>query len=273
MNFKTLRCMYSPLQLALKYFRHYAAAKSRKGHGIHSPFVYDFVTRVVNDNRQFYCYTTIERIREELKHDDSIIDVEDFGAGAAGKKMLKRKVSAIAKTSLERRKIARLLFRMINYYHTDIIIELGTSLGVTAAYLASASEEKKIITLEGAVEVANIAQNNFDKLKLKNIEIIRGDFNDTLSAVLNRFSVIDFAYVDGNHRKEPTIHYFHQLLGKINNQSILVFDDIHWSAEMEEAWQYIQSHEAVTISIDLFFIGIVFFRKENKEKENFRIRF
>jgi predicted O-methyltransferase YrrM len=127
--------------------------------------------------------------------------------------------------------------------------------------------------MEGSKEIADFAKQDFQKLKLKNIELVEGNFDNTLSSVVHGLSTVDFAFIDGNHRKEPTIKYFQQLLAKTNNDSILVFDDIHWSSEMEAAWQTIRKNAAVTCSIDLFFIGIVFFRKEFKEKQHFVIRF
>jgi predicted O-methyltransferase YrrM len=127
--------------------------------------------------------------------------------------------------------------------------------------------------VEGSKEIAKLAKQNFGALELQNIELKEGNFDNELSSVIYHLSSIDFAFIDGNHRQEPTERYFHQLLTKINNDSILVFDDIHWSLEMEAAWETIKNHSAVSCSIDLFFIGIVFFRKEFKEKQHFVIRF
>jgi predicted O-methyltransferase YrrM len=174
---------------------------------------------------------------------------------------------------LKPKKFSQLLFRTANFYQPINTLELGTSLGITTAYLASANANNKVMTMEGAKEVSAIARRNFQQLQLKNIEIVEGDFDSNLSSVLNNISSIDFAFVDGNHRKEPTIKYFEQLLSKTTNNSILVFDDVHWSKEMEEAWEYIKQHSSVTLSIDLFFIGIVFFRHEQLEKQHFSIRF
>ena len=127
--------------------------------------------------------------------------------------------------------------------------------------------------MEGSKEIAEVAKGNFQNLELKNIELVEGNFDNALPSVVRGLSSVDFAFIDGNHRKEPTERYFKELLSKTNNGSILVFDDIHWSSEMEAAWEAIKNEAAVTCSIDLFFIGIVFFRKEFKEKQHFVIRF
>jgi predicted O-methyltransferase YrrM len=127
--------------------------------------------------------------------------------------------------------------------------------------------------MEGSKEIADIAKRNFRNLEISNIEITEGNFDNTLSSVVSGLSSVDFAFIDGNHRQEPTERYFKELLIKTNNDSLLVFDDVHWSSEMEAAWETIKNNTAVTCSIDLFFIGIVFFRKEFKEKQHFIIRF
>jgi len=265
--------MYSSSKLALKYLQYFFAASNGKGHGVHSPFVFEFITKVLIDRTEYPCYKNIEQLRQQLKHDNTLLTIEDFGAGSRVHTSYKRKVGEIAATSLKPKRFSQLLFRIVNFYKPVNIIELGTSLGITTAYLASANEYSKVITMEGAKEVAAIARKNFYQLQLKNIEIVDGDFDANLSQVVSNTSFVDLAFVDGNHRKEPTINYFHQLLTKTTNNSILVFDDVHWSREMEEAWEYIKQHSSVTLSIDLFFIGIVFFRHEQLEKQHFSIRF
>lgn len=244
-----------------------------KGHGVHSPFVFSLITEVLNDNRFFYCYHTVEVLRKQLKKDDTVITLQDFGAGSRVLAHRQRRVSAIAASSLKPKKYGQLLFRMVNYFQPTTILELGTSLGITTAYLASGKADAQVITLEGAAAVANIARQNFGALQLHNIQLVTGNFDDTLSGTLARLAAVDFAFVDGNHRLEPTLRYFHLLLPAVHDGSVLVFDDIHWSREMEQAWNQIKAHNRVRLTIDLFFIGIVLFRKENKEKQDFTVRF
>jgi len=271
--------MYSSLQLAIKYLKYWLTASNGKGHGIHSPFVFQFIAQVLNDNREYYCYSTIERLRRQLKYNKTEIILEDFGAGSRLHSAYKRRVCDIAKSSLKSKKFARLFFRMINFYFSEsleravTILELGTSLGITTAYLASVNRSYRVITIEGAKSIAAIAKKNFQQLGLSNIELIEGDFDSALIPTVKELSAIDFAFIDGNHRKEPTINYFKEILAKTSEQSIIVFDDIHWSKEMEEAWEYIKHHALVTLSIDLFFVGIVFFRKEQRVKQHFTVRF
>ncbi len=265
--------MYSTLKLAKKYIYYYSAASSGKGHGIHSPFVFDFIAGVLLDKKKHICYDSVEKVRNDLLRDNRIIEVEDFGAGSSVMSSNKRVVKDIARTSLKNKKFGQLFFRIANYYKPEIIVELGTSLGITTAYLASAAHLPTVYSLEGSNKVIEIARETFHRVDIKNIELTTGNFDKTLPDILSQLQKVDLAFVDGNHRKEPTIQYFNMLLGKSNAQSVFIFDDIHWSAGMEEAWRQIQQHPSVTLTIDLFFIGLVFFNKNFKAKQHFIIRF
>ncbi|MBK8712969.1 MAG: class I SAM-dependent methyltransferase [Niastella sp.] len=265
--------MYSASQLAKKYISFYLKASSRKGHGIHSPFVFDFIKHIKNDKSDYEAYKPIEEIRKQLLKNKSIIPVQDFGAGSAVIKSKDRFVYKIAQSSLKSKRFARLFFRIIKKFEPPIIIELGTSFGITTAYMAAAGPQSKIYSLEGAPAIAAIAKMNFEKLHLQNIGLIAGDFKDSLPKLLAQLPSFDFAFIDGNHRKAPTLDYFKRFKEKRNDNSLLIFDDIHWSNEMEEAWQSIQQDAEVTLTIDLFYVGIVFFKKEFKVKQHFSLRF
>jgi predicted O-methyltransferase YrrM len=265
--------MYSNPQLLLKYVQYYFNALNGKGHGMHSPFIFEFITKVLNDKTVYPAYSTVEALRDQLLNNKDILNVDDFGAGSSVSKTNQRTVYSIAKNAAKPKKFGQLLFRMIKYYQPATILELGTSLGITTSYLSLANPEARLITMEGSKEIANVSKQNFKTLGLNNVEVIEGNFDSTLSSIVHGLPTVDFAFIDGNHRKEPTVRYFKELFGKINNDSILVFDDIHWSREMESAWEMIKNHESVRCSLDLFFIGIVFFRKEFKEKQHFTIRF
>ncbi len=265
--------MYSAFQLAKKYLSYYFKAQNGKGHGVHSPFVFDFIIHVLNDKKKYGCYGKIESLRKELLSNNTSIEVEDFGAGSAVIPFKKRKIKDIASSSLKKKKYAQLLFRIAKYYQSKEIAELGTSFGITTCYLASANADSKVFTFEGAKNIAKIASDNFTKCGLKNIELIEGDFEKTLSVNGEIIPNVDLLFIDGNHRKEATLSYFNFFLKKSSNNSIFIFDDIHWSKEMEEAWKAIQQHDSVTLTIDLFFIGLVFFSKDFKVKQDFTVRF
>lgn len=265
--------MYSPFQLAKKYVKYYVTASNGKGHGVHSPFVFDFIKNVLRDKKEYDDYAAIEQQRKQLLQNGTVIEVEDFGAGSTVLKSNKRVIKNIAASSLKPKKFAQLLFRITQYYKPGKVLELGTSLGITTAYLANGNKGAKIYTCEGSSAIASIAKGNFTALQTKNIELIEGDFAKTLIPLLNRTGGIDLAFIDGNHRKDPTIDYFTTLLNFSAASTVLIFDDIHWSEEMEAAWGHIKDHPSVTLTIDLFFIGLVFINPDFKVKQHFVIRF
>ncbi len=240
---------------------------------MHSPFVFHFITKLLNDKTVYPAYHQVENLRQQLLKDETLLDIEDMGAGSTISKTNQRPVASLARNAAKPAKFGQLLYRMVKEYQPQTVVELGTSLGITTSYLSLAKPDAKIITMEGAHAIALVAEGNFKRLQTGNVSLAEGNFDHTLSPVLNGLPHVDLCFVDGNHRREPTTRYFEQLLPKTNNDSILIFDDIHWSKEMEAAWETIKQHEAVKCSIDLFFIGIVLFRQEFKEKQHFMIRF
>jgi predicted O-methyltransferase YrrM len=265
--------LYSRLQLAKKYFHYYLTASNGRGHGIHSPFVFDFVKNVLRDNKRYDWYPIIETARQKLLQQKGEIEVEDRGAGSSVIKTNKRAVADIAKSSLKSPKYAQLLSRIVKHYQPQTILELGTSFGISTCYIAAANAQAKVYSIEGSPAIAGIAKKTFEHAGLNNIELIEGDFDEVLPSTLSKIPGIDFAFIDGNHRSAPTLSYFRQILAHASANSILIFDDIHWSAEMEEAWTAIQQHPQTMLSIDLFFLGIVFLNPDFKIKQQFTIRF
>ncbi len=265
--------MYTRFQLAKKYLWYQFTASNAKGHGVHSPYVFDFIKNILQDKDHYDCYSRIENIRKNLLNNNSAIEVEDFGAGSAVMKSNTRVIKNIAASSLKPKKFSQLLYRIVKYYQPATVLELGTSLGVTTVYLAEGNPAANIYTCEGAKNIAAIAHQNFAQLSIKNIELVEGDFAKTLQPLLNKIGKIDFAFIDGNHRRQPTINYFENLLRHSKPTTILIFDDIHWSKEMEEAWAIIQQHSSVTLTIDLFFIGLVFINPDFKVKQQYVIRY
>lgn len=241
-------------------------------HGVHSPFVYELLLSTIYNKRNFYAYLQIEKLRNALSLSDEKLECVDLGAGSHVKNASKKSVKDIVSSAAKSPKYAQLIFRLVNHFQPNTILELGTSLGISSAYMAAANSKSKIITIEGCKEIADVATKNFQKLEFKNIEQHIGNFDEVLSGVLKKINQLDFVFFDGNHRKEPTLNYFKQCLEKANEQSVFVFDDIYWSSEMKEAWEEIKNHEKVTVTLDLFYMGIVFFRKE-QVKEHFIITF
>jgi predicted O-methyltransferase YrrM len=257
------------LRFAKDYLLHKIYAKTR--HGIHSPFVYRLVDKVIYDKSQKKVYDEVEDIRKGLLRDERTITVLDLGAGSHVNNNREKKVSDIAAHALKPPKLAQLLYRIAADLQPKNIIELGTCLGVTTVYLQKAAPGAKIYTLEGSPETAGIAQDVFSKAGMEGIRLITGNFNDTLKGVITVLPQLDFVFVDGNHQKGATLMYFNWCLSRVHEGTILVFDDIYWSEGMKEAWAEIKAHPSVTVTVDLFWIGLVFFRK-GQVKEDFLIR-
>lgn len=240
---------------------------------MHSPFVFDFILNVLNNKNRYQSPSEIEQLRKELLNDQTVLVIRDLGAGSRVNASREKTVRQIVRSALKSKRLAQVLFRSVKHYQPNNIIELGTSLGLTTAYLSKANPNANIITIEGSESIAAVAKGNFQALNCNNIHLLEGNFDQLLPSVISQLPSVDLAYIDGNHRHQPTTNYFHQLLSKTNTNSILVFDDIHWSEEMESAWEEIKSHPSVKYTIDIFFLGFVFFREEFKVKQHFSIRF
>ncbi|MFY0643295.1 MAG: class I SAM-dependent methyltransferase [Bacteroidia bacterium] len=255
---------YSLFQILRKLLVYWLTAKTR--HSVHSPFVFAFISDVL-PNKQNSSFIDIEQLRRRLKRSKELIEFEDHGKGGV---VVQKKVGSIAKLSLKPRKYAELLAKTCNYFKVENALELGTSLGLTSAYIAR-SIKGRLQTYEGSKSVVQLAEQNWAELGINNIDISCGPFENTVFSS-DFHKPLDFVFIDGNHQKQPTLAYYKHLIKSCHERTVLVFDDIHWSKDMEDAWELIKAEEAVTTTLDLFFIGIVFLRKE-LSKEHFTIRY
>ena len=243
--------------------------KSTNQHGVHSPFVYQFVTKCLYDKKKYDAYKKLQNYRKTLKNSKAELDITDLGEGSKTLGNEVRKVSQMVSTSSSTKKEARLLYRVAKYFKLSSVLELGTSLGVGTYAFALANENSKIITIEGCKNTSNFTQSQFQDLGIDNVYFNIGTFSFEIEKLEQKH--FDCIYFDGHHNKEATIKYFEALIPKVHNDSIFIFDDIYWSKEMTEAWDYIKAHKAVTVTVDCFHLGFVFFRKE-QAKEHFKIR-
>ncbi|MFM7218298.1 MAG: O-methyltransferase [Bacteroidota bacterium] len=239
---------------------------------MHSPFVFDFVNNLLRDTTPYYAFKPIEKIRNSLLKDRRTIQVTDFGSGSTQRSEYPTKISELAARQLLPAKYGQLLFRLVNRFQPATILELGTSLGVTSLYLAAANTKSKVVTLEGSGETIAIAEEIFERFNARSIGTRAGEFSSTLLPSLEELTRLDFLFVDGNHRYGPTLDYFQTALPFCHDGSVMVFDDIHWSRDMEQAWEEIRRHGNVTLSIDLFRLGILFFQP-GRRQEHFTLKF
>jgi predicted O-methyltransferase YrrM len=232
---------------------------------------------LIKNENPFSDFEELNTIRKQLQSNTTTIEITDFGAGS--KKLSrygatnKRQINKIAKHGIAQKKQAEFLYRLLNKFIPKTIVELGTSLGLTSLYLSKALPNSNIYTIEGCPNLFNFSKELFKIEDAKNITSINGNFNIEFPKLLSNIDSIDFLYVDGNHAYQPTINYFNLALEKKNSNSIFVFDDIYWSEDMQKAWKEICAHKDVTLSLDLFYFGMVFFKTENKEKEHFVLKF
>lgn len=244
---------------------------SKNEHAVHSPFVFSLLTKCFYDKKSKSEYDVLKNYRTELLQNKNTIEVTDFGAGSRVFKSNARQIAQIAKTAGISPKRAQLLFRIVHYFQPETILEIGTSLGLATSALSLGNPKAKVTTLEGCPETAKQAQLQLKKFSSNNVESVVTEFNSYFKNHQQSTVSYQLIYFDGNHSKKATLEYFELLLPTITNETVWIFDDIHWSVEMEEAWKIIQNHSKVTVSIDTFQWGLVFFRYE-QPKQHFVIR-
>ena len=272
------------------WLKHQLTARNTGGHGVHSPYLFEWVRMVMSDKNTYYVWDEIEEIRQEMLKETRELEFVDYGSGgplptspSKGRSANMRRVCDISKGSLARRKEAQLLARLVGWLGRPLltspsrggigdeasedrkgltIVELGTSLGVTTAYLAAMDSRNKVVTYEGCPAVAEVAQANWEKLGLNNIACVVGEITvDSLQLAVDRLSGIDVAFIDANHTCEATLTYFNALASRVHEKSVVVVDDIHYNEDMEKAWKAICADERVTTTMDLYRMGLVFFDK------------
>ena len=272
------------------WLKHQLTARNTGGHGVHSPYLFEWVRMVMSDKNTYYVWDEIEEIRQEMLKDTRELEFVDYGSGgplptspSKGRSANMRRVCDIAMGSLARRKEAQLLARLVGWLGRPLltspsrggigdeasedrkgltIVELGTSLGVTTAYLAAMDSRNKVVTYEGCPAVAEVARANWKKLGLSNIACVVGEITvDSLQLAVDRLSGIDVAFIDANHTYEATLTYFNALASRVHEKSVVVVDDIHYNEDMEKAWKAICADERVTTTMDLYRMGLVFFDK------------
>ncbi len=272
------------IRFILRFLNYKLLSGHKYGHGIHSPFIFEFITGVLNDRFRYKEYDEVEKIRRKLRSEERTILYNDYGAGSRRSRQGKTitgsgsnkpgvvKIRDIARYSAVNKKFGQLLFRTVRYFKPATILELGTSLGISTMYMAMANRDTTIISIEADRNLAEIARHSVFNAGLHNVEVINDRFENALPSLIERLDNKLFVFIDGNHEKSPTLQYFKQLLVKSGSGMIMAVDDIHWSPGMSEAWQEIKSDHRVKITMDLFFMGLVFFNR-GVQKQNFVIRY
>jgi len=239
-------------------------------YGLHSPFLFEFYKACFRPAFK-HSFPSISKLRRKLKRDKTQIQITDFGAGSLVSKSNTRMVSEMHSSAAVSEKQGEFLHRLVCYFKPKTILELGTHLGLSSAYMALASEAE-IVTLEGCPSTAKVALQNHKELDVENVKLEVGNFLDSLPEVLDKIRVVDMAYIDGNHSYEGTMWNYEQILPNTEEHSVLLFDDISWSPDMKKAWDEIISKPEISLSINCYKFGLVFFRK-GIEKQHFYFKF
>lgn len=257
------------MSIGQRFLRFYWQAETK--YTIHSPFVFSLIEEVIEDQRIYYDFRALERLRMLSEKDSNILQVTDLGAGSKVDKSPSRSIASIAKNAVSPKWQCELLFRLVHHLQPKNRLELGTSLGISSLYQYLPLRKAPFYTLEGCPNIAKVAASNFKKLNATQIHQLIGNFSQTLPKALQEMERLDYVFIDGNHQMKPTLSYFETCLKYSHKDTFFVFDDIYWSDEMLAAWEAIKAHPSVTLSIDLFFMGIVFLRTEQKEVQHFKI--
>lgn len=238
---------------------------------VKEPFVQQLLSEVLEDDRFYYSFGLLKSLRKRLEFNTTIINITDLGAGSRVHKSNQRTVNSILKTAVSPTWQCEFLFRLVNFLQPQTKLELGTSLGLSSLYQYMPNTKADLYTLEGCPNLAAFAQQQFKAYKAKNIHSIVGDFKNSLPTTLQKIERLDYAFLDGNHQKQATLDYFEACLPYCHKNTVLVFDDIHWSDGMQEAWETIQQHPKVSLTLDLFYMGLVFFRTTSQQQKHYTI--
>lgn len=264
-----MRWLLFRLRYTWRYLGYYWRA--RTCYDVHSPFVSALLAATLEDKRWFYAFENIAYLRQQLQRDRRVIEMTDYGAGSFVSRSSHRKVSHLVRHSAVSPGAGQLLFRLALFLQPATILELGTSLGISALYLGSADRRARMLTLEGSPQPAGIAATILKEASIKAAEVRIGPFSETLQPALKDLGKVDFFHLDGDHRRSATLDYFEQCLEYAHEESVFCFSDIYWSKEMMTAWEELKQHPRVTLSIDLFHYGLLFFRPQIREKQHFTL--
>lgn len=263
--------MLNALKVQIQLFRRWIIFYRRAGtiYDVHSPFVSQLVRSMLEDHRWFYVFSDVAGLREVIKHNRKMIPQSSFGAGSQVISKKRVTISEIGKRVAIDEGNGQLLFRLVHFLNPKYLLEMGTSLGLSAIYQAAGAQEGELISIEGSSEIAQLARQHTHGLGYKNIKILNGSFEDQLPSAIRHFPRLDYVYLDGDHRLTPTLSYFETCLPHLHSESAFVVADIYWSGEMMEVWEQLKAHPSVTLSLDFYDFGILFFRKEQRQKEHF----
>lgn len=144
--------------------------------------------------------------------------------------------------------------------------ELGACAGLSACYLGSVPSIRELVTVEGSEALSEVAKQTTARMSSK-IRVVSGLFDDVLDMELPTRSRIDFAYIDGHHEKIATLHYLDRFLPHLKPGALVVFDDIYWSDDMNEAWREVTKNPVFSDAVDYGMIGVCLVKDRKDESQ------
>lgn len=242
--------------------------KSKGRHGIHSPFVFDFVDNCLTTKVDKNFLNTRKIWLQILKKNREQFKITDLGAGS--KQMGNtRSVAQLAKNAGSKGLYGEILWKIAHHYRPELMLELGTSIGTGSIHLKSGNPESHLITVEGCDAILSRALQQFDYWHLSGITTICSSFETFVE--LPAIGKYDLIFLDGNHSRNATLVYLEKLFDHSHSQTVFILDDIRWSDDMWDLWKQLVSDERFHVSIDLGRMGLLW-RREEQTKEHFVLR-
>lgn len=237
---------------------------------VHSPFIARLVREVLEDNREYYCFGKVRALRHYWEQVGYTVTIsEDYGAGSRAGQGQIRALATLAKHSAVGENTGKLLFRLAHFLKAEKILELGTNLGFSTSYLLSANTHAQLISIEGVAAIAVHAERSWRMMDLPPPDVRVGSFLQELPQALAELGAIDLLWLDGDHRGESMEKYVKQCLPYCHEGTVLALGDIHWSDDMQQSWEIIRRLPEVSQSVELFNVGLLFFRQGPREKQHF----
>jgi hypothetical protein len=248
----------------IRRFMYLKRARHRRGHGIHSPFLFHLITEVVEDKRKLPEYEFVKKLKNKAIQlldncsDASFTNVyQQFNLALSNPHQLYKKVELPFR-------YAKVVFRLIREFKPSVIANYGPTFGVNLALMAIADNNSIVYQLINDASCNTISKELLNDSAISNIRFFHEDSVLTSSP--------EFIYVNypGNPGRSRSVIQI--ILENHGADDVLIIRGIHESAEMEIYWMEVIESGSVHVSLDLFEIGIVLFRK-GLQKENFIHRF
>lgn len=249
-----------------QWLRYYFGAKTI--YNLHSTFETQAAQVMLEDRRNFYVFSFAKMLRGQLTSNALVVEYDDLGAPSMAMSGKKRSLGKIARHTAVNPETGKRLFRLVQWLKPQTMLELGAGLGVSTLYQAAAARNSIFIALEGQTALAartaqHIREYGFDKVTVR-----AGLFKDTLPEALRSLQKLDYLFIDGDHRYEAVKANFYSCQPFFTENAVVVIADIHWSEGMLKAWHELRQSKGVSLSIDLYDIGILFFRNGQKQAQH-----